>query len=161
MSRFRPRNQSYWLAHLFESNYGKLRLLIPDLLELNGDAVAVSSGKPALALTLIERSRYTLTIDLHYRFDSAQQRAAESRFRIRVYLDGKCAEALHEVPRVDESAPNVQDRRRWAQRLEDKWSANYFLERWLSHCLQSRYRFARSSRTEEPSSLASELVNFS
>lgn len=154
MSRFRPRNQSYWLAQLFESNYGKLRQLIPDLLELNGDAVAVSSGKPALALTLIERSRYTLTIDLHYRFDSAQQRIAESRFRIRVYLDGKCAEALNEVRRVDESSPRVQNRRRCAQRLEDKWTANYFLERWLSHCLQNQYRFARSSRAEKPAALA-------
>lgn len=155
MSRFTPRNQSYWLAQLFESNYGKLRELIPELPDLSGDAIAVSSGKPALLLTLVERSRYTLTLDLHYGFNSEPHRVAESRFRIRVYLDGKCAEALtanrHDVRDSAEPAPR---RSQGARTLDEKWSANYFLERWLSHCLKNHYRFARSSRTQDAAALA-------
>lgn len=155
MSRFRPRNQSYWLAHVCESNFAKLSQLIPDLLELDRDAVAFSSfGKPPLRLTLIERSRYTLTVDLSYCFDGSPQRTADPELRIRAYLDGKCAEAF--------PCPSELTRRRssnlvWAQPaaiLEEKWSLNYFLGRWLDHCLSSEYRFGPAPSTERTSVLA-------
>lgn len=150
MSRFRPRNKSFWLAQLFESNYGKLSELIPELQELSSDAIAFSCGKPALQLTLIDRTRYTLTVELNYRFSSDLPRSTMPRFRIRVYLDGKCAEALYGGQPCKQ--PDFQNPRgrQGTEVLEDKWTANYLLERWLTHCLISRYRFEPRSETERP-----------
>lgn len=153
MSRFRPRNKPYLLAQLFESNYRKLRELIPDLTEMSGHVVAVSNGKPALHLTVVERSRYTLTVELHHCFGGGFERLVEPHIRIRIYLDGQCAEALNGAERTHVPL-QARTRRPTAEILEDKWSANYFLERWLSHCLSNRYRFERRSRTELPAEMA-------
>lgn len=154
MNRFRPKNRCFWLAHLFESNYGKLRELFPELSDLHGDAVALAHGKPALHLTLIERSRYTLTVELNYCFDRDCGRLIEPRFRIRVYLDGKCAEALSGTAHGTVATEATPRRRQCSDILEDKWSSNYFLERWLDHCLKNRYRFERSLAKEKPPVLA-------
>lgn len=153
MSRFRPRNASYWLAQICESNFGKLTRLIPHLKQLDGDAIAVSSfGKPILQLAVVERSRYTVTVDLNYRFGDQSRHTPEPRFRIRVYLDGRCAEALSrsQAPEAlrtsDETAAN-----RCLEILEEKWARNYFLARWLDHCLTSQYRFESLAARKEPS----------
>jgi len=144
MSKFRPRNKSYWLAQLFESNYGKLSELIPELPDLRGNAVAFSYGKPLLHLTLVDRSRYTLTVELNYCFSTVQPRATVPSFRIRIYLDGKCAEALDDAQPVGTAGSGQRPRPRGADMLDDKWTANYFLERWLNHCLKNQYRFEPS-----------------
>lgn len=154
MSKFRPGNRWFWLAQLFESNYRKLSELIPDLTRLRGNAIAFSYGKPALQLTLVERSRYTLTLDLNYCFDSDHRRSAEPRFRIRVYLDGKCAEALHpgnQYSASDTAGPHVGH---GSEILEAKWTSNYFLDRWLNHCLNNQYRFEFDTITEQPAAVA-------
>lgn len=152
MSRFRPRNTSYWLAQICESNFGKLTRLIPDLSELDGDTVAHSSfGKPALQLTVVERSRYTLTVDLNYRFGDQPRHASEPRFRIRVYLDGKCAEALNRHRPEEALRASTEASTRCLQILEEKWALNYFLERWLDHCLNSQYCFQPLTLREAPS----------
>lgn len=153
MTRFVPKNKSYLLAQLFESNYRKLRELIPELGELQDHAVAFSHGKPALHLTVLERSRYTVTVELHHRFGTDFDRLIEPRIRIRIYLDGRCAEALREAEREPEGAVHTL-RRAPAEILEDKWSANYFLERWLSHCVQNRYRFERGPTALRPAAFA-------
>jgi uncharacterized protein YqiB (DUF1249 family) len=153
MSRFRPRNQSYWLAQLCESNFLKLTELVPDLASLNDRAVAGAQGKPPLHLQVIERSPYTLTLELKHCFEFDDHRVPEPGLCVRVYLDGKCAEVL-------------SSRRQWSSRharnngqglseiLEEKWCSNYFLQRWLEHCLRRRYRFALVSSLAEPSALA-------
>ena len=152
MSRFRPRNTSYWLAHICESNFGKLARLIPDLSRLDGNTTAVSSfGKPALQLTVVERSRYTLTVDLSYRFGDQARQTAEPRFRIRVYLDGKCAEALNRHQTDDSYRIRTEAATHGLEVLEEKWALNYFLERWLDHCLHSQHRFEAAAHREAPS----------
>lgn len=152
MSRFRPRNTSYWLAQICESNFGKLTRLIPDLSRLDGDTIAFSSfGKPALQLTVVERSRYTVTVDLNYRFGDQQRHTSEPRFRIRIYLDGKCAEALNRHRPEEPIRFSTDASASCLQILEEKWALNYFLERWLDHCLNSQYRFEPLARSKAPS----------
>jgi uncharacterized protein len=153
MSRFSPKNKSFWLSQLFESNYRKLHELVPGLEGLQKDAVADAHGKPVLHLTFVERSPYTLTFDLSHLFKQDVSHYSEPRIRIRVYLDGKCAEAID----CPESGAALEPTARPASAVEvlnAKWALNYFLARWLEHCLRNRYRFDRATPREEPVALA-------
>lgn len=151
MSRFRPRNTSYWLAQICESNFRKLTRLIPDLAGMDGDTIAICTfGKPSLQLTVVERSRYTVTVDLSYRFGDQQRHTSEPRFRIRIYLDGKCAEALNHQRPEEPIRHGTGAAASCLQILEEKWALNYFLERWLDHCLNSQYRFEPLALREAP-----------
>jgi len=146
MSIFQPAEKSFWLQKVCESNYEKLANLIPDLARIDETAIAQVNGKPSLHLRLLERSPYTLTLELTHDF----VRGLEPAVKIRVSLDAKTAEALS-----DHCRPVVLDALRGSESsaksvLDYKWSLNYFLTRWLDHCLQSDYRFgtARYSREE-------------
>ncbi|HYE34799.1 DUF1249 domain-containing protein [Methylocaldum sp.] len=145
MSIFQPAEKSFWLQKVCESNYEKLANLIPDLTRIDETAVAQVNGKPSLHLRLLDRSPYTLTLELTHDF----VRDFEPAVKIRVSLDAKTAEALSDYcrPFVLDA---VRDRSNAENVLDYKWSLNYFLTRWLDHCLQSDYRFgtARYSREE-------------
>lgn len=145
MSVFQPAEKSFWLQKVCESNYQKLANLIPDLACIDETAVAQVNGKPSLHLRLLERSPYTLVLELTHDF----ARGGEPAVKIRVSLDAKTAEALsdHCRPFVLDA---VRDRSSAKSVLDYKWSLNYFLTRWLDHCLQSDYRFgtARYPRKE-------------
>ncbi|MBM4201433.1 MAG: DUF1249 domain-containing protein [Gammaproteobacteria bacterium] len=154
MSRFRPRNSSYWLAQLCESNFRQLCELVPDLATLQPRATADAQGKPPLHLTVVDRSAYTVTLELSHCFGLDTERRFEPGIRVRVYLDGKCAEALL-PPRRPPPADHGNHRGEGAEVLEEKWASNYFLQRWLEHCLRSRYRFGLiAGVAEEPPALA-------
>ncbi len=145
MRIFQPAEKSFWLQKVCEWNYEKLASLIPDLAGVDETAVAQVNGKPSLHLRLLERSPYTLVLELTHDF----VRGVEPAVKIRVCLDAKTAEALsdHWRPYVLDA---VRDRYSAKSVLDYKWSLNYFLTRWLDHCLQNDYRFgtARYSREE-------------
>lgn len=145
MSIFKPAEKSFWLQKVCESNYEKLANLIPDLARIDDTAVAQVTGKPSLHLRLLERSPYTLTLELTHDF----VRGLEPAVKIRVSLDAKTAEALS-----DHCRPVVLDALRGSESsarsvLDYKWSLNYFLTRWLDHCLQSDYRFGATRYSHE------------
>lgn len=147
MSVLDPVNKSYWLAHLCEANYRKLNRLIPSLASISA-AAAQAEGKPALLVRLIERSPYTLTMELTHSFERGYEALREPALRIRVYLDAGAAEVLsdRERPDVQQALPTYPD----IQGVMDyKWCLNYFLSQWLDHCLQSRYCFTPSHPDEE------------
>lgn len=135
-------NASLCLQQICESNYDKLVTLAPHLPDLEDSALAVVDGKPALRIQLLERPPYTLTIQLTHLYN--RDPGATLPVHVRVYLDVKSAEvqlprpAHHHKP-VDHDAPNAH----WPEDLRRKWFWNYFLERWLSYCLSSGYRFNR------------------
>ncbi len=140
MSVFYPAEKSFWLQQVCESNFRKLADLVPDLSRIEASATAQAQGKPTLHLRLLERSRYTLTLELTHAFSPNRGETLEPAVRIRVCLDSKTAEALCDYCRplvldalkAGASAPKV---------LDYKWGLNYFLARWLDHCLSSEYRF--------------------
>jgi uncharacterized protein YqiB (DUF1249 family) len=140
MSRFSPRNKSYWLAKLCEANYDRLIRLAPDLEHLQESRRASAHGKPALYLRLLDRSPHTLTVELTHAFGWAIEASIEPAVRIRVYLDARAVEVLS-----DHCRPEIREALRKPVRPQDvldyKWSLNYFLSRWLDHCLQNNYRF--------------------
>jgi uncharacterized protein YqiB (DUF1249 family) len=149
MSALNPINKSYWLEKLCESNYSKLLCLVPDLANIpeSNRVVAYADGKPSLHLRLIRRAPYTLTLELTYCFDQGLE-AFEPAVKIRVYLDARAAEVLS-----DHCRPFVLDalksNRSGREVLDYKWSLNYFLYKWLDHCLKNHYRFSITRSAHE------------
>lgn len=142
-----PLNKSYCLYRICESNYFKLLKLVPDLLNIRGQATASIAGKPPLYIKIIERTPYTLTFELSHFFDYQTGALFEPAVRIRAYLDAKSVEVLR-----DRHRPHIEKAFRTpaAHReiMQYKWTLNYFLEKWLSHCLQLGYRFDRKQSME-------------
>ncbi len=146
-SSLNPINKSCILQILCESNFHKLFRLAPDLLRIQCCATAKTSGRPTLYIRILERNPYTLTIELTHRFASETDGRGEPGVRIRVYLDAKSAEVLRDSSRPlishvlqKNPAPEIV--------LDYKWTINYFLERWLDHCIEQGYRFDRSGMIE-------------
>jgi uncharacterized protein YqiB (DUF1249 family) len=141
MGRFSPLQKPYWLHHVCEHNYLKLTRLIVDWAYLVDTLTAHADSKPPLCLKLLQRSPYTLVIKLTHAFVGDDSPACEPDIRIRICLDAKTAEVLTRMPgqtvsRADSEPFDPE------QILEQKWRYNYFLSRWLDHCLSSNYRFS-------------------
>ena len=143
MSLLNPVNKSFCLHTLCESNYYKLLRLIPDLPQIGESAIASPAGKPTLHFRLIDKTPYTLTLELTHCFEDQTDAFFEPAVRIRAYLDAKTAEVL-----ADHNRPHIEHAFRQTERadkiMDYKWTLNYFLEKWLNHCLQLGYCFEQS-----------------
>jgi len=124
------------LMELYEQNYSAVRLLIPGLARLHGEYhVSRVDGCLPLHLRIEERSRYTTTLNLSYRFSDGSHAELAPDLSLRVYQDARLAEAMsglihgqHHVQR------RVRD-------LHDGWRLNRFLYRWLRYCQRRGHRF--------------------
>jgi len=140
MVSFTPVEKSLWLHRVCEDNFLKLKELIPQLDSINESVSCDVPGKPTLHAEIIERSPYTLTLELTHDFGEAAGGLLEPAVKIRICLDAQTAEVLS-----DHARPFVLDVLRDdplpREVLDYKWRLNYFLFRWLDHCLASDYQF--------------------
>lgn len=140
VSQVHPVNTSLCLEKLCESNYQKLFLLIPNLRSFDRTAIGHTQNKPELYLDVLERNPYTLTIMLTHCFNKQLARLIEPGVKIRVYLDAQLAEVIRDNDRPDVS--QVYKNPGAAREIQDyKWRLNYFLQKWLDHCLKTDYQF--------------------
>jgi len=120
------------LMSLYESNYLRLLLLVPELDRLDGCFHSRVAGDCDLYVEILERCRYTVTLLLTYRFDSENGIVANPDMVVRAYLDGELAESMSlgerhrhaSVPRL--SAPRSRE-------LGDRWQRNIILNKWLEY----------------------------
>lgn len=140
MHQFSPLNKSYGLHLICEANYYRLLRLAPGLLTMQGQETAFVGGKPSLYISMIDRARYTLTIELSHFFKHSMGASCEPALKIRAYLDIKSAEVLcdHYRPRVERA---FRQSGMHSEIMEYKWNLNYFLEKWLTHCIHLGYEF--------------------
>ncbi len=140
MPSFTPVEKSLWLHRVCEANYQRLNRLVPQLEAMATMVTAVPQipGKPALRFRLLERSPFTLVLEVTHDFEGPFQVLEEPQVRLRVSLDAKTVEMLSDRERPDlhdalgkEPAPG--------RVLDYKWTLNYFLSRWLDHCLEAEY----------------------
>ena len=127
-------NSFVGLMALYESNYLRLRNLIPDLQRLDGCFRSHVAGNCSLHADVLERSRYTVTLSLTYYFDDGEERIAEPDMTVRAYLDGQLAEALslagqsrHVALSRIVSQPGEQ--------IDARWRRNIVLNKWLEYLL--------------------------
>lgn len=132
-------NKSFWLQRLCETNYTKLLRLLPNLANLEQVALQDDTGKPTLHARILERTPYTLTIELTHYFTDGLSFNPEPAVRVRLFLDAQLAEVLCTAAKppvrhtlLRHSLPKSV--------LDYKWHLNYFLEKWLDYCLNHNYR---------------------
>ncbi len=140
VSLVHPVNTSLCLERLCESNFQKLFSLIPDLCSFQNDATGETTNKPVLYLKIIDRTKHTITVELTHCFDEQLESFMEPAIKIRVYLDANLAEVLkdHHRPLVSKV---YKDPGQSVEIMNYKWRLNYFLQKWLDHCLQTNYQF--------------------
>ncbi len=140
MSLVHPVNTSLCLEKLCESNYQKLFHLIPELLSFQNKATGKTINQPALYLKVIERSKHTITVELSHQFSKDLVEVMEPAVKIRVYLDANLAEVLKDHVRPQVSTI-YKDPAQSVEIMDYKWRLNYFLQKWLDHCLLTEYKF--------------------
>jgi uncharacterized protein len=125
---------------LYESNYIRLKNLVPDVAHVTGTLISEVSGDCPLHLQLDEHSRYTTTFKLTYFFDDVDGQRADPDLTVRVYHDARLAEVRscaqwhqHEVLRSLRS--------HCTHALDDRWARNMMLNKWLDYCVERGHRF--------------------
>lgn len=115
--RARPKSFVALMA-LYESNYLRLGWLTGNPGALPDFAVSRVEGDCELRLSVLERSRYTTTIQLTY------ASLALPELRVRIYHDARVAE----VQGAEGGAPA-------------RWARNMLLNKWLEYCADRGHRF--------------------
>jgi uncharacterized protein len=135
----RPRSFA-GLMTLYESNHVRLKQLLGNLKRLPDHAVSSSPRDLDLHLTVEERSPYTTVLHMTYWFDEAGDRVADPDLKLCIYHDARLAETLScaDAPR------HAALRSVWrpaASAMEQRWTLNILLNKWLEFCLDNRHRF--------------------
>ncbi len=115
------------LMENYENNYIKLIKLCGNFDNLHEYSFSRISNALDLHLHVIERTKYTITLNLTYRlieYDDSKPKDVPNML-IRVYFDAMQAEVLHrETKRA--SISEIND-----SHLRNKWKDNRFLYKWL------------------------------
>jgi uncharacterized protein len=144
--RARPRS-FVALMGLYESNYIRLGWLVGDLARISGEHCSRAHPDCELLLSVTERSPYTTTLKLTYLLPpgGAQSIAPMLRIpdmRVRVYHDAHLVEALdcgagHRDRLARQATPRERE-------LQQRWSRNMLLNKWLEYCVERGHRFGRT-----------------
>ena len=127
----RPRSFVGLMA-LYESNFLRLLQLVPEMERLDGCFRSRVAGECELFVEILERSRYTITMSLTYRFETGAGRVADPDIRVRAYLDGRLAEAMS----LGADHKHRELRRLMRKNrgeLDARWRRNIILNKWLEY----------------------------
>ncbi|MFM1885265.1 MAG: hypothetical protein RL026_422 [Pseudomonadota bacterium] len=142
--RARPRSFLALMA-LYESNFLRLQALCGTVSQLRGCHLSRVPGDCDLSVVVEEQTPYTTTLTLTYQFeepgpplDGQPPMARVPDLNVRVYADARVAEArFREVAKPS----GMKSGRAVAEReLEQRWSANMLLNKWLEYCLERGHR---------------------
>lgn len=128
------------LMTLYEKNYVRFNHLVHNIDRIEGENQSIKSGDVTLYLELLERCRYTTTVLLTYRMDMQEGELVTPRMKVRIYHDARQAEVMsccrHETDHF-----KWLDRSACRSTLQWRWRMNYFLYKWLNHCLKTGHAF--------------------
>ena len=122
------------LMSLYDSNFFRLRHLIPELDRLDGYFRSRVAGDCDLHVEILERSRYTVTMALSYFFDEEGVRIADPDMKVRVYLDGQLVESLGFSGEQRHVAFQRLTHMHRAE-LDTRWRRNIILNKWLEYLM--------------------------
>ncbi len=126
------------LMDLYEHNHMRFRKLAGQLGELGSSSVSRVDGCLDLHMEVLERSQFTSTVCLTYRFTDRGEFASEPNLVCRIYHDAEMVEVL---------AGHLQHGRQRHDNLpresaRSKWKMNRFLYKWLGFCLHVGHQFS-------------------
>ncbi len=139
---FRPGSFS-GLMTIYESNYIKLRQLLPDVETLAEERSSSTARDCDLYATLADRQPYTTTLTLTYQFTEGDGAVIlDPDLTVRVYHDARLAEAMiacseHRHEKLIELA-RVHSHRELGRR----WQSNMMFNKWLDYLLDMGHSLA-------------------
>jgi hypothetical protein len=122
------------LMLLYESNFLRLKQLIPELDRLDGYYQSRVAGDCDLHLEILDRSKYTITLSLSYFFKEGGVRIADPDMKVRAYLDGRLAEAMS-LGADHRHAELRRLTRAHRAELGARWRRNIVLNKWLEYLM--------------------------
>jgi uncharacterized protein len=129
------------LMTLYESNYIRLGWILPEARNLEGHHVSLAGDDPSLHLQVVERSRYTTTLNLSYLIASDAGPVLAPDLQVRIYHDARLAEACDSA-RTHRHEGLDRLRTLLRQQLDERWTRNVLLNKWLEYCAERGHRFA-------------------
>ena len=127
------------LIDVYESNFVRLNRLVPSIDDVDGVLRSRVADALDLYLTVHERTRYTTTVSLTYRFEGDEGLLLEPNARIRIYHDVRAVELLfHSSRRARRMSPWRRGRR---PEIERKWQMNRCLQKLLGFCHRQGHLF--------------------
>ncbi|MEJ2059647.1 MAG: DUF1249 domain-containing protein [Gammaproteobacteria bacterium] len=140
-----PRPQSFAaLMEMYEANYIRLRCLCGDIHALPDESVSAVPDALPLYLHVLERCKYTTTLNLTYYFQEAGELTPRPDLTLRVYHDARQVEVMSRYCNDKGGVVSTEDVLRHPEQsaLLCKWRLNRFLYKWLSYCLRQNHGFA-------------------
>jgi uncharacterized protein len=128
------------LMTLYESNYIRLKWLVPDISRIEGLLQSSIDGDCPLHLQLQEHSRYTTTFRLTYFFEEADGVRADPDLTVRVYHDARLAE-VRGCAQWHQHALLRSLRVQYSTALGDRWARNMMLNKWLDYLVERGHQF--------------------
>ena len=125
------------LMEMYENNYIKIKKLCGNIHNLHEYNCSQIDDGVDLYLQVIERTKYTITLNLTYKFTNectSPPKVLPNLF-IRIYFDAMQAEVLRR------EMTGTKQNRYSHKRLGNKWRDNRFLYKWLSYCLAQGHSF--------------------
>lgn len=143
------------LMELYEQNYMLIRLLAPELREMQSHIDAGADRVPAvhvscvdgcldLELSRVEHNKYTTTFNLTYRFTTDARHPREPDLMIRLYHDARTCEVMSGLLQGLKHGPL---RRR---DLDQGYRINRFLFKWSRYCLNQGHSFSPGRYNTRP-----------
>lgn len=129
MAYINPVNQSYCLQMLCESNYERLQKLLPPLDQSFTQSLVSRHGRVGMHVRELARTPYTLTLQLNP--TNEQGETVDPEFRVQVYLDTRAVEVLDAGDPLNQKRVPADSCP--YERMQQKWTLNYFLDKWLSY----------------------------
>jgi hypothetical protein len=133
------------LMTVYESNHTRMRQLLGDLVRVPERAVSTSPTDLSLYVNVQERSRYTTVMQMTYWFDSTEGSVPDPDLSVRIYHDARLVEAVDCAgnPRHAVLQPLWRPAR---SELEQRWTLNILLNKWLEFCLDNRHVFPHAQQ---------------
>ena len=121
------------LMDLYEYNYLRLRRIAPDL-EIADRMVSTVPDHHDLYMTISERCKYTTMLSMTYRFGCPDNYIFEPDLRLKIYHDARVVE-VQQLQSRSRGFLDINDT------IEQKWTMNRFLYKWLGYCLHQGHYF--------------------
>ncbi len=125
---------------LYESNFVRLKWIVSDLRSLAEHNVSRTASDCDLHLTVLERSRYTSVLRLTYEFQQQGEIIQDPNLEVCVYHDARLAQVRSFFGFVRH--PHMAQLQLPLKReLDQRWSRNMMLNKWLEYCAERGHRF--------------------
>lgn len=124
---------------LYEQNYLRIRCLLPDVRNMQGESISYASGCLRLRVRVIDQTRFTSTVHLSYLMSGEESRPD---VEVRIYHDAAQAEILNRHCKLSKNIYRISKINDPSEStLLSKWKLNRFLYKWLNYLQRQGHGF--------------------